>query len=48
MSSTNVSPDGTFTRLERVLRRERRLMFSNVAAMSALVGMVILVLASAM
>jgi len=38
MSHTNVPPDGNFTRLDRVTRRQRRVTYLNVMAMTLLTG----------
>ena len=46
MSAIDVPPDGTFTRLERVLRRQRRLAMWNVAATSMFAGGLILTVVS--
>ncbi|HKA91703.1 MAG TPA: hypothetical protein VKE22_28765 [Haliangiales bacterium] len=46
MSYTNVPPDGTFTRLERVLKRQRRLALLNVTATTMLAGGLVFTLAT--
>jgi hypothetical protein len=46
MSAIDVPPDGTFTQLERVLRRQRRLAMWNVAATSMFAGGLILTVVS--
>jgi hypothetical protein len=46
MSYVNLPPEATFTRLERVLRNQKRLLFMNVSASVFFVGTVVASLAS--
>jgi hypothetical protein len=46
MSYVNLPPEVTFSRLERILQSQRRLMFLNVAATVLFAGSVLASLAS--
>lgn len=46
MSYVNLPPEATFSRLERILRSQRRLMFLNVSATVLFAGSVVASLAS--
>jgi len=46
MSAIDIPPDGTFTKLERVLQRQRRLAMWNVAATSMFAGGLVLTFVS--
>jgi len=46
MSYVNLPPEATFTRLERVLRNQRRMLFMNVSATVFFVGTVVASLTS--
>lgn len=41
MSYVNMPPEATFTRLERVLRNQKRMLFMNVSASVFFVGTVL-------
>jgi len=46
MSYVNLPPEATFTRLERILQNQRRMIFLNVAATVLFAGSLVASLAS--
>ncbi len=46
MSFVNLPPEATFTRLERILQSQRRLIFLNISAAVLFAGSVVASLAS--